>query len=130
MGLSLVKDEAENINGAEISFDQFWEAYPRRQARKEALKAWQRIDPKRYEAILAGVESWKRSDQWMRDGGQYIPMPASFLNGERWEDEVQIAIAAAKPCPWPRCRNNATQKYGPKDYCETHVAALKRGETP
>jgi len=129
MGLALVKDEVE-IGAEKVSFDDFWETYPRRQARKEALKAWQRIDPKRYEAVLKGVESWKRSDQWMRDDGQYIPMPATFLNGERWEDEVQISIAAAKPCNWPRCKAGGAQKYGSRDFCEAHVQALKRGETP
>ena len=126
MGLTLVKEE----NAVEISFEDFWKAYPRRQNKKAAQAIWKRIDPSRYEAILCGIDNWKRTDQWQRDGGQYIPMPTSFLNGERWEDEVDILIAAASPCQWPRCKSVGTLRYGSRDYCEAHVQAFKRGETP
>ena len=29
----------------------------------------------------------KRSPQWQRDDGQFIPLPATWLNNERWEDQ-------------------------------------------
>lgn len=126
MGLSLVKEE---IDIEEVNFDQFWEIYPRRQARKDALKAWNRIDSSRRAQILRGVQAWRRSDQWLRDEGRYIPMPATFLNGERFDDEVEVSINSV-PCNWPRCKSPGVQKHGSRDFCEAHVAALKRGETP
>jgi len=126
MGLSLVKEEND---AAEITFEEFWSEYPRRQAKKDALKAWNRIDPGRREAILRGVRAWKRSEQWLRDGGQYIPMASTFLNGERWEDEVEISVRVVS-CQWPRCKASGLHRWGSRDYCETHLAALKRGETP
>jgi hypothetical protein len=38
--------------------------------------------------ILAGLEKAKQSRQWMKDGGAFIPHPTTWLNGERWNDEV------------------------------------------
>lgn len=35
------------------------------------------------------------SIDWLKSGGQYIPHPSSWLNGRRWEDELQLAAASA-----------------------------------
>jgi len=54
-----------------------------------ARKAWGKLKPG--EALLArmlkALDWQKRSQDWRKDGGQYIPYPATWLNGERWEDE-------------------------------------------
>jgi hypothetical protein len=39
------------------------------------------------EAVMMGLERWKKSDDWNRDGGRYIPMPATWLRQRRWEIE-------------------------------------------
>ena len=41
----------------------------------------------RVQTLLDAVEAQKRSPQWTRDGGQFIPYPATWLNQRRWEDE-------------------------------------------
>lgn len=71
-------------------FDEFWAAYPRKAGKAEALKAWKKINPDAalHSAMLDAVAAHKQSDQWRRDNGQYIPYPATWLNGERWKDEV------------------------------------------
>ena len=38
--------------------------------------------------ILRAVEAQKKTKDWLKDGGQYVPHPASWLNGERWQDEI------------------------------------------
>ena len=43
--------------------------------------------------MIQAVEKQKQSTQWQRDGGQYIPHPATWLNQERWEDEVTTTNA-------------------------------------
>lgn len=126
MGLELVENKYET---EQLTFDDFWSVYPRKQKRKEAQVAWRRIHPSLHQAVLSGVERWKRSDQWNRDGGQYIPMPTSFLNGERWTDEVEVGVSATI-CFWKGCKKVGLHKAGPKEYCEIHVQALRRGETP
>ena len=36
----------------------------------------------------------KESDQWTRDDGQFIPLPATYLNQGRWKDEPTIINSA------------------------------------
>ena len=38
--------------------------------------------------MLEAIEKHKASSQWQKDGGQFIPHPATWLNQERWEDEI------------------------------------------
>lgn len=44
--------------------------------------------------MLAALERQGKSDQWRRDGGQYIPHAATWLNGRRWEDEAPTSDGA------------------------------------
>lgn len=72
-------------------FAAFWAAYPKKAGKADALKAWNKLKPdivlqaKMGEALTAQ----KKSPQWTKNNGQYIPMPSTWLNGKRWEDEVQ-----------------------------------------
>lgn len=72
------------------SFEEFWLAYPRKIAKKAARQKWQRINmtSELFEKIMKAVEAQKKLPQWRKDGGQYIPHPATWLNQERWEDEI------------------------------------------
>ena len=71
-------------------FALFWQEYPRKAAKAAALKAWQKLNPSPdlVERILDHVRDHKRSPDWLKDGGQFVPHPATFLNGRRWEDDI------------------------------------------
>lgn len=71
------------ING----FDKFWEAYPNKKDKQKAMKAWAKHQPDIVN-VLKALVTQKGSDQWKKDNGQYIPLPTTWLNGARWEDEV------------------------------------------
>jgi hypothetical protein len=75
---------------ADPRFVRFWQAYPRREKKPAALKAFAKIDPDAptLAAMLAAIDRQSRSEAWTKDGGKYVPHPASWLNGRRWEDEV------------------------------------------
>lgn len=75
--------------GEDELFDQFWQAYPKHVAKKPARRAWDKlhVDTDLLAKILAALAWQKRTDDWQRDGGRYIPNPATWLNGGRWEDE-------------------------------------------
>lgn len=75
-------------------FESFWAAYPRRQAKQDAVKAWSKIAPDEVEAILAGVERQRDCEQWRRG---FVPLPATFLNNRRWEDEVFASAVVPMP---------------------------------
>lgn len=69
-------------------FDQFWKSYPHKTNKKLAVAAWAKLDPspELFERILAGLARQKLSHAWLKDEGKFIPHPATWLNGNRWED--------------------------------------------
>ncbi len=76
----------------EQRFDAFWKLYPKKQGKGAALKAWKKIKPDKalFEKIMAAVrDNLDRNQQWRRDNGQYIPNPSTWLNQQRWLDELQ-----------------------------------------
>jgi hypothetical protein len=71
-------------------FAEFWEAYPRRTAKKAAVKAWKAAkDRPPLSDLLAAIEKHKAGMDWQKDGGAFIPHPATWLNQGRWADEVR-----------------------------------------
>lgn len=74
-------------------FDRFWAAYPKKTAKPDAVKAFGKLKPDAdlLDTILGAIERQKATAQWQEDGGRFIPHPATWLNGRRWEDEVQAA---------------------------------------
>lgn len=70
-------------------FDLFWECYPKKRAKLDALKAWKQTSEIRpdIEKIIAAIDTQEQWVDWQRDGGQWIPLPASWLRGGRWDDE-------------------------------------------
>ena len=70
-------------------FEQFWAAYPRKQNKERARRAWKKLNPDvaLCQTMSAALERDKRSEQWRRDGGEFIPHPSTWLNNRRWEDE-------------------------------------------
>lgn len=71
-------------------FDQFYRLYPRRQKRPNAELAWKKLKPDAAlrEILIAALAKHCLRPDWVKDGGQYIPLPASWLNGRCWEDEL------------------------------------------
>lgn len=77
-------------------FSRFWAAYPNKKSKKDAKKAWDKLHPdiELCRKMAVALEAQKRSEGWTRDGGRYIPLPASWIRGERWTDEVTIPAPA------------------------------------
>lgn len=92
--IELEKEKEKEKEPEQDLFDRFWAVYPRKVGKRDAVKAWNKLKPDETLTlqIIEGVERWKLSTQWTKDGGQYIPYPATFLNGERWKDECDIAV--------------------------------------
>ncbi len=75
-------------------FDRFWDAYPRKVAKGAAQKAFEKLSPD--EAMLAQMQraiAWQiNTPGWRKNGGEYIPHPATWINQRRWEDEVVFQV--------------------------------------
>ena len=70
------------------AFSKFWRLYPKKVSKKDAAKAWAKVKPDLFPVIMQALANQISSDGWARDDGKYIPNAATWLNAERWEDEV------------------------------------------
>ncbi len=79
-------------------FASFWISYPKKVGKGAALKAWKAKKPPLCKCLSA--LAWQtKSDQWTRDGGQFIPHPATWLNQGRWDDVPENCnIVACSVC--------------------------------
>lgn len=79
-----------NPNARAELFARFWDSYPKKKAKQDAQKAWDKLKPDEdlSETIIAAVYRLAATQDWTKDGGRYVPYPATFLNGRRWEDDI------------------------------------------
>ena len=77
----------------------FYEAYPKHVNKAAAWKAWLKLsdDAPTINQLIAKIEQQKKSADWLKDNGQFIPHPATWLNGRRWEDE---GLKVVKSSSW------------------------------
>lgn len=79
------KVNTSSRQSAPDGFSEFWIAYPRKVGKGEAEKSWRKLRPD-LATVLAAIDQAKKTDQWRKDNGQFIPHPATWLNQRRWED--------------------------------------------
>lgn len=79
-------------------FAEFWKTYPKKVGKDAAEKAWNRKvkTPETIKAILEAVKTQAQSDAWKKEGGQFVPNPATWLNAGRWKDEMPGECSAAQ----------------------------------
>lgn len=78
-------------------FDTFWDQYPRKIAKGNAAKAYAKaLKTTDAQTILNGLANYLPA--WAQTEDKFIPHAATWLNGERWADQV----AAPKPVDGPR----------------------------
>lgn len=75
--------------GIAARFDVFWSAYPKKSGKDAARRAFakRKANDALLAEMLAAIAEQAKSPQWVKDGGQYIPNPATWLNEGRWQDE-------------------------------------------
>ena len=108
-------------------FETFWKAYPRKEAKADAMKAW--VSPKikiDLAVILKAIEARKVSGSWF--DSDYIPLPASWLRGARWNDEIlppstktklsTVVPTQARTCI--HCKEPAHMEISGRWYCRNH----------
>lgn len=90
------KDQGGEHSSSPDLFDCFWEPWPRKEGKEAARKAFAKlhVDETLLGMILTAIAVQKVSPGWMKDSGQFIPHPATWLNGRRWEDEMPVGVPA------------------------------------
>lgn len=71
-------------------FTEFYQAYPRKKARADALKAWKSIKPddELAERIVNAAKTQAETTYKGKEQ-QYIPYPATWLRAGQWDDEIE-----------------------------------------
>jgi len=86
-------ENRESVNGhlEVMGFKKFWALYPRKKSKGNAESSWAKLKPTEQlqDRIFDGLERAKTSADWLKEGGQFIPYPASWLNAKGWEDEYR-----------------------------------------
>lgn len=91
-----VKEYKELKEDKEKGFERFWELYPSKRKKPVARIAWMNMrvhSEEQYALINAAVERYKKTNQWQEENGRYIPDPDTFLQDERWTDEIKLSEA-------------------------------------
>lgn len=87
---------------ADQDFQRFWEAYPNKNAKPRAAEKWASlvksgvIKPETVQTILDSIERQKQTRQWKESDGEFIPLPSTWLNNRRWEDQGPV-VAKTTP---------------------------------
>ncbi len=80
-------------------FASFWQTYPKKVGKIAAINAWKKTQPPLRDVLKA--LSWQRTtDQWRKNGGQFIPYPASYLMQGRWTDDPPAFETGSDGKPW------------------------------
>lgn len=86
----MFSSETPDSDPLKRGFDAFWEEYPRKVNKEMAKVAFQKMflagKLPSISDITKAISQQKRTEQWSRDGGQFIPYPSTWLNQERWND--------------------------------------------
>lgn len=71
-------------------FEVFWKAYPKKKSKGDAKKAFSALKNVNLDQLLSALEEQKKSKEWLKEGGQFIPYPAKWLRRCCWEDEQEV----------------------------------------
>ena len=118
-----------------MSFDLFWQNYPRHVAKKDAQKAWAQIAPSDELALLiASAAALQAHTNFKLRPKDKIPYPATWLRGERWEDEIEVPEARAHVhtaicreygmCPEAMAEHNEQAKRSAEQWAEAEARRL------
>lgn len=91
-------------------FAEFWSAYPNKQGKQAAARAWvkAKVGAELCATIMTVLPQHCASRQWIKDDGEFIPRPATWINGALWNDEVK---APGNVHPFQRKQANGPDFY-------------------
>jgi hypothetical protein len=114
---TVLTDSKEKAASLDRAFDKFWAVYPRHTAKQDAKKAFLKVSPddSLLNTMLTAIQRQKQTDQW--SDPRYIPHPATWLNGRRWEDEPQ------RPAQLKPGKVVSAAQYQQRDYDEDDLEA-------
>ena len=83
-----------------MNFNEFYALYPRKMGRKDAERSWNRLTPIQQAECLEAMPNYLKYWKIKETAKDFIPYPATFLNQERWTDEIDIEPSKKPELPW------------------------------
>ena len=72
---------------AREAFSEFWEKYPKKAGRAEALEAYLREEAYlQQKTLLAALAEQCKNENWRKERGRFVPRAANWLADHRWEE--------------------------------------------
>jgi hypothetical protein len=93
-----------------MTFQNFYAMYPRKMGRKEAEKSWNRLTPTQQAECLQALPNYLKYWKIKQTQKDFIPYPATFLNQERWTDEIDLEPNKKPELPWYSTEELTTRK--------------------
>ena len=84
---SVDKEKEENNNNQ--LFEEFRAKYPRKVWKKDAMKKFDKLKMEDQELAIKMIDVFKKTKQWQNE--QYIPHPTTYINQERFRDEIDTS---------------------------------------
>lgn len=76
-------------------FDKWWVHYPKKAQKGKAKTAWNKLCSKKPKTdtpslpqIVKATKKQKKTKQWIKSNGTFIPYPSTYLNNMRWLDDI------------------------------------------
>lgn len=118
-----------------VAFWNAWPTHPRKVGRKQCAAKWTTLDCESItDQIVAAVIAAIESKAWRKDGGEFIPMPATWLNQARWEAPTEAQAASEQQeAAWTETRagiDGKARSLGLLAWADYESAMMKRGDVP
>ncbi len=99
---ALITQEVIIEETLESRFERFWKAYPKKKAKDKAEAWFKRKKPtiELVDIMIEAINKFKKTEDWKKEDGKYIPYPATWLNGGRWKDEIDSDIVKGIEQRW------------------------------
>lgn len=90
-----------------VSFDAWYEMYPRKQGKEAARRKWDRLPQDERLNAIAAQPAW--NEHWVQRGEpQFIPMASTWVNQRRWNDDIP-PLPTARPTRADRNRDTLAE---------------------
>ena len=85
-----------------MTFENFWQQYPKKVGKLTAKRSWEKLSQENQQKALEAIVEHRK--YWTAKGTdwEFIPHASTWLNQERFEDELVIEQKENKrpPLPW------------------------------
>jgi len=121
MSLALVPTE---VVDEQPTFADFWLLYPKRIAKMEAEKAWNRTSAAERVESLTALIAWR--SVWIAEGRlQFVPNASTWINQKRWSDELPESWGASHASHIAAAMPERGVKVAMPDHVKAAIAKLR-----